>query len=137
MLAVLALTALLQQQQSAKPTAGQRKADSIAAAVQKRVEAHIKSEAEAAERSKQRQRDAMAKLTPEMIASAFRDAGARDLLQHARAARLKQDSALISYDAIAYQRVSAWLGFGRMSRDRLIFRMEQAGRVQWHRDTGV
>src|ERR1043166_7120477 len=139
MLAILALSPLLQQQQAqpAKKTASQRRADSIAAAVQKRVEGHIKSEQEARERSKQRAREAMAKLTPEMIASAFKDAGARDLLTRARAARRDQDSALLSYDAIAYQRVSAWLGFGRMSRDRLLFRMEHAGRVQWQRDVGV
>jgi len=139
MLAILALSALLQKQQAqpAKRTASQQRSDSIAAAVQKRVEEHIKNEAEARERSRQRSRDAMAKLTPAMIASAFRDPAARKLLEAARAARKQQDSALVSYDANAYQRISAWLGFGRMSRDRLIFRMEQAGHVQWHRDVGV
>src|SRR3954471_2812741 len=115
MLALLALSALLQQQQAQPPRSpSQRKADSISAAVQKRVERHIQDAAEANQRSKQRQREAMAKLTPAMISSAFKDADARNLLNRARNARMVQDSELTSYDAIAYQRVSAWLGFGRM-----------------------
>ncbi|HEY6218979.1 MAG TPA: hypothetical protein VIV65_02910, partial [Gemmatimonadaceae bacterium] len=138
MLAALALSALFQQQPpAARKTASQRRADSISAAVSKRIEDHTTAAKAADERAKQRQREAMAKLTPEMIASAFMDSDARDLLMRARAARRQQDSALISYDANAYQRISAWMGFGRMSRDRLIFRMEHAGRVQWQRDVGV
>src|ERR1051326_2868037 len=127
MLAALALSALLQQQPpAARKTASQRRADSISAAVSKRIEDHTTAAKAADERAKQRQREAMAKLTPEMIASAFMDSDARDLLMRARAARRQQDSALISYDANAYQRISAWMGFGRMSRDRLIFRMERS-----------
>jgi hypothetical protein len=138
MIALLALSALLQQQpDTAKRTASQRRADSISKVVQKRIAEHQAAARDSRIREQQHQRDAMAKLTPEMLASAYKDAGARDLLLRARAARRTQDSALVSYDANVYQRVSAWLGFGRMSRDRLIFRMEQAGRVQWQRDVGV
>src|SRR5579871_5283868 len=45
-------------------------------------------------------------LTDALRASAFKDAAAKSLLLRARAARLKQDSALASYDATTYQRVS-------------------------------
>src|SRR6185503_16518255 len=61
----------------------------------------------------------------------------RALLERARAARLAQDSALTSYDATAYSRISAGMGFSRIGRDRLIFRHENATRVQWQRDVGV
>jgi hypothetical protein len=46
-------------------------------------------------------------VTPEHLASAFRDAPARSLLLLARDARLRQDSSLASYDATTYQRISA------------------------------
>src|SRR5262249_18128427 len=48
-----------------------------------------------------------------------------------------QDSALLSYDATAYQRISAGLGFARIGRDRLIFRTENVSRVRWQRDIGA
>jgi hypothetical protein len=76
-------------------------------------------------------------VTPELEASAFRDAAARSLLTKARAARMHQDSALLSYDATAYQRISAGMGFRAFGRDRLLFRMENASRVRWSRDGGT
>src|SRR5450759_2478219 len=42
-------------------------------------------------------------LTPALLASSFRDAGARTLLTAARAARLEQDTALLAYDATVYE----------------------------------
>jgi hypothetical protein len=69
--------------------------------------------------------------------TAFRTPLARALLERARVARLEQDSALKSYDATAYLRISAGMGFARIGRDRLIFRHENATRVQWHRDVGA
>ena len=76
-------------------------------------------------------------VTAEVLATAFRDPRAKQLLMNARDARLKQDSALVSYDATTYQRISAGLGFSKIGRDRLIFRTESATRVQWHRDVGA
>jgi hypothetical protein len=76
-------------------------------------------------------------VTPELEASAFRDPGARALLHKAREARMRQDSALLAYDATAYQRISAGLGFRAFGRDRLLFRSENVARVRWSRDNGA
>jgi hypothetical protein len=76
-------------------------------------------------------------VTPELERSAFRDTAARTLLLKARVARMRQDSALLAYDATAYQRMSAGLGFRAFGRDRLLFRTENASRVRWSRDGGT
>src|ERR1019366_9469115 len=76
-------------------------------------------------------------LTDAMRANAFKDPAARDLLLRARAARLRQDSALASYDATTYQRVSAGLGFKAFGRDRLAMRAEEVSRVQWEKGRGA
>ncbi|MGI9077392.1 MAG: hypothetical protein ACR2G6_08690 [Gemmatimonadaceae bacterium] len=76
-------------------------------------------------------------VTAQHFATAFRDQGARTLLQRARVARLEQDSTLVAYDATAYQRISAGLGFKKIGRDRLVFRHESASRVRWRSGEGV
>jgi len=76
-------------------------------------------------------------LTPELERTAFRDARARTLLLRARAARLAQDSALRSYDARSYMRVSVGLGVRRLGPERLLFRAEHAARVRWARESGI
>ena len=76
-------------------------------------------------------------LTPALLASAFRDPGARTLLNAARAARLEQDTALRAYDATAYERMSIGMGFKRIGRDRLLMRNERAARVVWTRGSPV
>ena len=76
-------------------------------------------------------------VTPELEASAFRDAAARDLLGRARAARLRQDSALLAYDAKTYQRLSVGMSLRRTARERLLFRTENAARVRWQRGVGL
>ena len=76
-------------------------------------------------------------LTPELIRTAYGDARARSMVELARAARLDQDSALRYYDATAYQRMSAWLGFRKIGRERLVFRTENASRVRWQRGVGA
>lgn len=43
----------------------------------------------------------------------------------------------MSYDATAYLRISAGMGFSKIGRDRLIFRHENVTRVRWHRDIGA
>src|SRR5687767_14411682 len=72
-------------------------------------------------------------VTPELERSAFKDASARELLLRARAARMRQDSSLNSYDAKTYQRISMGLGFRAIGRDRLMVRTEVSSRVRWSR----
>ena len=72
-------------------------------------------------------------MTPMLLASAFRDPGARNLLSAARIARFDQDTALRGYDATAYERLSVGMGFKRIGRDRLLMRNESAARVIWSR----
>jgi hypothetical protein len=76
-------------------------------------------------------------VTPELLASAFRDADAKDLLERARVARLQQDSTLVGYDANAYERMSVGMGLTRFGRDHLLFRTERASRVYWSRGQGA
>lgn len=76
-------------------------------------------------------------VTAEHLATAFRDAGARALLAGARAARLSQDSALRSYDAKAFQRISAGLSLRENGADRLMIRDEGVARIQWDRRAGA
>src|SRR2546423_4598333 len=76
-------------------------------------------------------------ITPAVLATAFKDAPAKDLLLRARAARLAQDSALIGYDANSYERMSGGMGFKKIGRDRLLMRGERASHVMWQRDKGA
>ena len=76
-------------------------------------------------------------VTPELEATAFKDPLARATLLHARAARLSQDSALVAYDAMSYERISAGMGIGPIGRDRLLYRYESASRVRWQQGVGV
>src|SRR3954466_8601084 len=76
-------------------------------------------------------------ITPAIVASAFKDPSARDLLLRARAARFNQDSTLTGYDANTYERLSVGMGFKRIGRDRLLMRVERATRVMWNRDKGA
>ena len=76
-------------------------------------------------------------ITPAVVASAFKDARARDLLLRARAARLTQDSALKGYVSNGYERISVGMGFKRIGRDRLLLRGERASHVIWQRGKGA
>jgi hypothetical protein len=76
-------------------------------------------------------------ITPAVLASAFKDPRARELLLHARAARLTQDSSLTGYDAKAYERMSVGMGFKHIGRDRLLMRSERASHVMWQRGKGA
>jgi hypothetical protein len=76
-------------------------------------------------------------VTAAVLASAFRDAATRDLFNRARKARLTQDSSLKSYDSKVRQRLSVYVGIGKLGRDRLVYRQESAARVQWERNAGV
>src|SRR4051812_48133698 len=76
-------------------------------------------------------------VTDALRASAFHDAEARDLFGRARAARLRQDSSLQSYDAKVRQRLSVTAAVGSVALERLAYRQEIAARVQWQRDIGA
>jgi hypothetical protein len=76
-------------------------------------------------------------VTADMLSTAYRTPQARDILLLAREARLRQDSALVAYDATTYQRVSAGLALRKLARDRLAFRSEGSTRVRWRRGVGA
>ncbi len=76
-------------------------------------------------------------VTDEHRRTAFKDATARDLLLRARAARLKQDSLLVSYEARTYQRFSVGMGLRAFGRDRVLMRHEDVSQVRWHRARGA
>ena len=76
-------------------------------------------------------------VTAEHLATAYRDPAARSILLLARGARMRQDSALLAYDATTYQRISAGIGFRRLGRDRIAFRSEGSTRVRWRRGIGA
>lgn len=76
-------------------------------------------------------------VTPTHLATAYRDVRARTLFHGAREARMKHDSALLGYDASAYERISVGVGFKRIGRERILFRSERASRVVWKRGQGA
>ena len=76
-------------------------------------------------------------VTAEHLRTAFKDQRARVMLERARAARVRQDSSLVSYDARTYQRISVGMSIRETARERLFFRTENASRVRWHRDGGA
>jgi hypothetical protein len=76
-------------------------------------------------------------VTPAVLASAFKDPAARELLLRAREARLTQDSTLTAYDANAYERLSVGMGFKKIGRNRLLLRSERASHVMWQRGKGA
>ena len=76
-------------------------------------------------------------LTPELAANAFRDAAARNLVARARSARAVQDSLLQSYEATSTERMSVGAKLKALGRDRLVWRMETARKIQWQRGVGA
>jgi hypothetical protein len=76
-------------------------------------------------------------VTPQLLATAFKDPAARTLLDRARAARFTQDSALRSYDATTYERLSVNTKITSLGRDRLLFRTERATHIKWERGNGA
>jgi hemolysin secretion/activation protein ShlB/FhaC/HecB len=75
--------------------------------------------------------------SPAIIASAYHDARAREIVAQARLARFHTDTGLTSYDAIVKQRLSAGLNVKAIGRDRLLFRSELAARVRWNHSNRV
>ncbi len=119
------------------PKADSAKADSIAHARDVRrdsIRAHARQRDSVRTAARIARRPA---LTPALLASAFKDSRARELLLRARAARLTQDSTLTGYEANAYERMSVGMGFKRIGRDRLLMRAERAANVRWQRGKPV
>lgn len=140
---MLALVAVaLFAQTSVSIGLGNKAADSVTAAKREaQREAQLDSiRARRADRDSTRRKRRQAKIipvTPALLATAFKDPLARELLESARAARLRQDSSLFAYDANAYERMSVGMGFTRFGRDHLLFRTERASRVLWSRTSGA
>ncbi len=143
MLALIAVA--LFAQSSVSLQIGKDKQDSVARAkddsvMERREERRDSLRAKARARDSVRKEIRLAKrlpITPSVLATAFRDARARDLLARARQARLTQDSTLTGYDASAYERMSVGMGFTRIGRYRLLMRSERASRVMWQRGKGA
>ena len=74
-------------------------------------------------------------VTAELLRTAFASPRAQELLERARVARLAQDSALTSYKAKAYQRITVRLGVRAI--DRVLMRAENVADVRWSRGTGA
>jgi hypothetical protein len=143
MLALLAAAVIAQSSVSiqigkeARDSASKAKRDSIAVVREQRRDSlrareHV--------RDSVRRQSRLAKklpLTPAVLATAFKDPAARELLLRARAARLSQDTSLTGYIANGYERMSIGMGFKRIGRNRLLLRSERASRVTWQRGKGA
>ena len=70
-------------------------------------------------------------------ATAFGSAEARAILEKARDARLRQDSALMAYRATTTQRISVSMGVRRVGLEKLLFRGDNVSQIAWKRDVGV
>jgi hypothetical protein len=64
------------------------------------------------------------------------DETAMQFLARARIARLRNDSALASYEATALQRVTMSVGLRAIGGERIAYRRESAARVHWDRTQG-
>lgn len=76
-------------------------------------------------------------VTAELLRTAFRDAGARDMLTRARKTRLAEDSSLVSYVAKARQRTTFTLGIGSIGPQRTMYRSEAVSEVSWRAGVGA
>jgi len=70
-------------------------------------------------------------------ATAFETPEAREILQRARDARERQDSALIAYRATTTQRMSVSMGVRRVGLEKLLFRGDNVAEIAWRRGVGV
>ena len=142
---MLALLAAVVFAQSATIQVGSTKQDSVAAAkrdsmANRREVWRDSLRAVRQSRDSSRQAIRLARklpITASVMATAFRDPAARELLLRAREARMSQDSTLNAYDASAYERLSVGMGFKKIGRDRLLMRSERASHVMWQRGKGA
>ncbi len=75
--------------------------------------------------------------TDSASATAFGSAEARAILEKAREARIRQDSALTAYRATTTERFSVGLGVRRVGMEKLLFRGDNVAKVAWKRGVGV
>lgn len=66
-----------------------------------------------------------------VLASAYADPLARELLERARVRQDSSDRSILAYRALARQRVS--VGLSTFRRERLLYRRESAARIHWRR----
>lgn len=112
-----------------------RRADTVSKAA---TEAADSIAGDTTRRRRGRQREARRiPLTAAHLASAYRDATARTLVERARVARMAQDSSLRGYDASSVQRISAGMSLRETGRGRLLFRSESSARIRWDRTKGA
>ncbi|WP_396223477.1 hypothetical protein, partial [Gemmatimonas sp.] len=78
-----------------------------------------------------------ARLTDDASATAFGSPEARAVLDRARDARERQDSALKAYRATTTQRMSVHMGARRLGLEKLLFRGDNVAEIAWRRDVGV
>lgn len=126
----------VQQRPAADSTKAKAAADSTKRA-QREVSFGIQMGGSGSDDDNERSAPRRIPVTDEHRRTAFRDATARELLLRARAARLKQDSLLVSYEARTYQRFSVGMGLRAFGRERVIMRHEDIANVRWHRTRGV
>ena len=141
LLSALPLIAALQVAVPATPPVSTATADSARTAVDTSLVDSTRARPNSARRHEHHDHDHIEHdyipLTPELLANAYRDPVARDIIARAREARLRQDSSIVSYDATTKQRISAWLGVRKLGVRRLAYRNEIASRVRWQRGVGA
>ncbi|MBI2796690.1 MAG: hypothetical protein HYX65_08310 [Gemmatimonadetes bacterium] len=76
-------------------------------------------------------------VTAVLDASAYATPQARTLIQRARVARLRVDSALRSYHATSYRRATVGIGIRSLGAERVLYRQESSGEVRWERGIGA
>lgn len=75
-------------------------------------------------------------VAPELLASAYLDPDAREMVRLARARRDHMDSSISEYRVLAKERIS--VGMRALRRDRVLFRREMAANIVWRREgTGL
>ncbi|MBL0169809.1 MAG: hypothetical protein IPP90_03620 [Gemmatimonadaceae bacterium] len=70
-------------------------------------------------------------------ATAFGSPEARAILEKARDARTRQDSALTAYRATTTQRMSVSMGVRNVGLEKLLFRGDNVSQISWKRGVGV
>jgi hypothetical protein len=71
-------------------------------------------------------------LTAQQVAEAYRDPGARRLVEHARARRERAERLVTTYQATVKQRIG--VGIRALRRDRMLFGQEIVADIDWRRD---
>lgn len=76
-----------------------------------------------------------APLAEAVVASAYRDPSAREMVRRAREYRRQADHSVRAYQTLARERIN--VGMRALSRDRTVYSQETAARIDWQRDGGT